>query len=60
MLASPVTGCISISVFASLVGIPIEITTSAKGLNISAITAVFKNRKSIIKKNCSICNNCSI
>ena len=32
ILASAVTGCISISVFASLLGIPIGITSSAIGL----------------------------
>ena len=34
ILASTVTGCISISAFASLVGIPIGITSSALGLKI--------------------------
>ena len=32
ILASTITGCISISAFASLIGIPIEITSSAIGL----------------------------
>ena len=31
ILASAITGCISISAFASLLGIPIEITSSAIG-----------------------------
>ena len=31
MLASTITGCISISAFASLIGIPIGITSSATG-----------------------------
>ena len=39
ILASTVTGCVSISAFPSLVGIPIGITSSAKGLKICAITA---------------------
>ena len=39
ILASTITGCVSISAFASLAGIPIEITGSAVGLNICAKTA---------------------
>ena len=50
LLASTITGCISISAFASLLGIPIEITSSAKGLKICAIAAGIKKYKSIIKK----------
>ena len=50
ILASTITGCISISTFASLVGILIGITSSAVGLEICAITAGIKNYKSIIKK----------
>ena len=42
VLASTITGCISISVFASLIGIPIEVTSSAIGLKICAITAGIK------------------
>ena len=38
-LASAVTGCISISVFASLVGIPVGSTSSAVGLKVCTITA---------------------
>ena len=45
-----VTGCISISVSAFLLGISIGITISAIGLNICAITAGIKKYKSIIKK----------
>ena len=45
-----ITGCVSISVFPSLVAIPIEIRSSAIGLKICAITARIKNYKSIIKK----------
>ena len=50
ILGSTITGCISISVFACLVGIPIGITSSAIGLKICAITAGIKKYKSIIKK----------
>ena len=39
---STITGCVSISAFASLVGIPIGITSSAIGLKICAITAGIK------------------
>ena len=49
-LGSTITGCISISAFASLVGIPVGITSSAIGLKICAITAAIKEYKSIIKK----------
>ena len=50
ILASTITGCISISAFPSLLGIPIGITNSAIGLKICAITAGIKKFKSIIKK----------
>ena len=50
ILASTTTGCISISAFASLIGIPIGIASSAIGLNICVITAGIKKYKSIIKK----------
>ena len=50
ILISTVTGCISISAFASLVGIPIGITSSAKWLNNYAIITGIKKYKSIIKK----------
>ena len=39
ILASTITGCVSISVFASLIGIPTEITSSAIESKICAITA---------------------
>ena len=51
ILASTITGCISISDFASLVDIPIGIMISAIGLKICATTASIKKYKSIIKKN---------
>ena len=44
------TGCVSISAFASLLSVPVGISSSAVGLNISAITAAIKKCKSIIKK----------
>ena len=50
ILASTITGCISNSAFASLVCIPIRITSSAIVLKIWAITAANKKYKSIIKK----------
>ena len=49
ILASAITGCVSISSFASLVGIPIGIMSSAIGLKICAINAGIKKYKSIIK-----------
>ena len=45
-----ITGCASISAFASLVGNPTGITSSAIGLKICAITAAIKTDKSVIKK----------
>ena len=50
ILASTVTRCISIAAFASLIGIPIRIMSSAIGLKICAVTARIKKDKSIIKK----------
>ena len=50
ILASSITGCISISAFASFIGIPMGITSSAIGLIICAITAKIKKNKSIIMK----------
>ena len=44
ILASTITGCISISAFASLLGIPIGITSSAEELEIHVIVAVIKIR----------------
>ena len=43
-------GCVSISTFASLVGILVAITSSAIGLKICAITAGIKKYKSKNKK----------
>ena len=50
ILASVITGCISSSDFASLLGTPIGITSSAIGLKIWAMAAGIKKYKSIIKK----------
>ena len=50
ILDSTITGCVSISPFASLVGIPIGITSSEIGLKICAITAMIKKYKSLIMK----------
>ena len=49
-LASTVTSCISIFAFASLVGIPIGITSSAATITRCVITVGIKTHKSIIKK----------
>ena len=45
-----ITGCVSISAFAFLVCIHIEITNSAAGLKICAITAGTRKYKSTIKE----------
>ena len=50
ILFSAVTGCVSISAFASLVCVPVGITVSAVVLKICSITAGIKNHKSIINK----------
>ena len=50
ILASTITGCISISAFTSLIGIPMRITSSAIGLKTCAIFAGIKKYKPIIKK----------
>ena len=50
ILVFTVTGFSFISYFASLVGISIRITISAKGLKMFAITAGIKKYKLVIKK----------
>ena len=50
ILAFRITGCVSISAFSSLAGIPVGITSSAMGSKIYAITVGIKKYKSIIKK----------
>ena len=49
ILSSTITGCISISDFASFICIQIGITSSATGLKIFAITAAIKKYKTKIK-----------
>ena len=51
ILTSVITGCVSISAFASLIDIPIGNMSSAIGLKICAIAAGIKKSKSITKKN---------
>ena len=50
ILASTITGCISIYAFASLICIPIGISSYIIGLKICAMTAGIKKYESIIKK----------
>ena len=50
ILISTFNGCVSISSFASLVGIPIGITNYSIGLKICVITAGIKKYKPITKK----------
>ena len=50
ILASTITGYVSISAFFSLVGIPVGITSSAIRLKVCEIAARSKKYKSIIKK----------
>ena len=50
IFASTVTGCVSISAFASLIGIPIWNRNPAIGLKIYAITSTIKEYKSIIRR----------
>ena len=50
ILVSTITNCVSISAFASLVCVPVGITSSAVGIKICAITAGIKMFKSIMKK----------
>ena len=50
ILVSTNTGCLSISAFASLVAIPVGVTSSTVGIKICAITGGIKKYKSIIKK----------
>ena len=50
IIISTITGCVSISAFASLVGISIGISTSTIGVKICVITAGIKKYESINKK----------
>ena len=47
---STITGCVSISTFASLVGIPLEIKSSVILLKVCAIIGGVRKNKSRIKK----------
>ena len=50
ILSSIITGCVSISAFASLVCIPVGSTSSAIGIKLCAITAEIKKYILVIKK----------
>ena len=50
VLTSAFRGCISISVFASLVAIPLRTTSTSIRLKICVITATIKKCESIVKK----------
>ena len=50
ILSSTVTGYISASAFASLLGVPVSITISTLGLKTLAVTEGIKKYKSTIKK----------
>ena len=50
ILLSRITGCISISALASLLGTPIEITTTAIELRILTLSSRIKRYKSTVKK----------
>ena len=49
-LVSAITGCVSISAFASLVCVTVGITSSALGIKNCAVTVGIKKYKSVIKK----------
>ena len=53
IVISRITGCISISDFASLVGVPIEIAISPKEFKIYVVTVGIKNQSIINKKKTS-------
>ena len=55
IVISAITGCIFISAFASLVGIPIGISSYTTGLKTCVITAGIKKYKSIIQKKSHTC-----
>ena len=50
ILSSTITGCVSFSEFASLVSVPVGITSYAVGIKVCLITAGIKKYKSIEKK----------
>ena len=51
ILISTITGCVLIAAFASLVCVPVGITSSPVGIKICAINTGIKKHKSVIKKN---------
>ena len=50
ILVSTVTGCVSVFAFASLVCVPVGISSPAVGIKVFAITSGIKKCKSIIRK----------
>ena len=50
ILVSIVAGCVFSSAFASLIGLPVDVASSAIGLNVYVITPGIKKCKLIIKK----------
>ena len=54
------SGCVSISAFASLIGVAIGIVNSVVGLKIYAITVGIKKYKSIITKKKKILNTIKV
>ena len=50
ILVSTVTGCVSVSAFASLACVPVTITSSTVGTQICETTAGIKKYKSFTKK----------
>ena len=59
-LASTITGCILISAFASLIGIPKAITISVIGFIMCVTAAGVKKYKSIIEKNRDVIKSLTI
>ena len=51
ILAATVSGCVSISALASLIGIPVGIASFATTIKITIIIPQIKKHKSIVKKN---------
>ena len=50
VFVSAISGCVSISAFASLVSVPVDTASSAAEIKICTITAGIKKYKSVIKK----------
>ena len=48
VFVSTVSGCVSISVFDSLVGVPVRITSTSLGLKICGLTAGIEKYKSVM------------